>query len=247
MIERIDTTARFKTAYWFEEASKTNVLIAGLGGIGSNVAYNIGRIHPNSIALYDDDIIEEVNLSGQFYGLNNLGEFKVSAMTKILVEYCNYHSIVGIPQKYETTSLHTPEVMICGFDNMPSRTDFFNKWLGSDSKLFIDGRMSAEYIQVFALEKNDLTDINSMNNINTYRSKYLFSDYQAEESVCSYKQTTFAATMIGSIITNIFINYCSNKALNKELQEGKNPNTLERPIPLLTTYDASTMFFQTIE
>ena len=53
MIERIDTTARFKTAYWFEEASKTNVLIAGLGGIGSNVAYNIGRIHPNSIALYD--------------------------------------------------------------------------------------------------------------------------------------------------------------------------------------------------
>ena len=64
MIERIDTTARFKTAYWFEEASKTNVLIAGLGGIGSNVAYNIGRIHPNSMALYDDDIIEEVNLSG---------------------------------------------------------------------------------------------------------------------------------------------------------------------------------------
>ena len=68
MIERIDTTARFKTAYWFEEASKTNVLIAGLGGIGSNVAYNIGRIHPNSIALYDDEgnLISGTRLSEEY-------------------------------------------------------------------------------------------------------------------------------------------------------------------------------------
>ena len=47
MVSRINTTSRFSSAPWFDEAQKLNVLIAGLGGIGSNVAYNIGRIHPS--------------------------------------------------------------------------------------------------------------------------------------------------------------------------------------------------------
>lgn len=240
MLERIDTTVRFKTAYWFEEASNTEVLIAGLGGIGSNAAYNIGRVHPKSITLFDDDRVDEVNLSGQFYSMEDLSDFKVTSIVKMLAKYCNYYSITGVTKRYEYSESCTPEVMICGFDNMSSRKVFFERWRDSNSKLLIDGRMNAEYFQVFALCKEDVA------NLTKYENKYLFSDYVAEDSVCSYKQTTFAATMIGSIITNIFINYCANKALYKELDKGEDPNILERPIPFLTTYDASTMFFQTV-
>ena len=72
MVSRINTTSRFSSAPWFDEAQKLNVLIAGLGGIGSNVAYNIGRIHPNSMILYDNDVVEVDNISGQFYGLDDV-------------------------------------------------------------------------------------------------------------------------------------------------------------------------------
>ena len=242
MVSRLNTTSRFSSVPWFDEAQKLNVLIAGLGGIGSNVAYNIGRIHPNSMILYDNDKVEIDNISGQFYGLDDVNSNKVTAIANMLHNRCSYYNICANNERLISPVKVEADVMISGFDNMSSREYIFKMWLDSNSKLLIDGRMSAEYFQVFALCKEDTS------NIHTYQSNYLFEDFRAENGVCSYKQTTFMATMIGSVITNVFVNYCTNLAYDKMRSEGYSEEDiyfLPRDIPFLTTYDASTMMFQT--
>ena len=94
--------------------------------------------------------------------------------------------------------------------------------------LFIDGRLAAEEFQVFAIQGNDTRAIEE------YSSKWLFSDYEAEETICSYKQTTFMANMIASIMVNVFVNFVANEC---------NP-LMPRDVPFLTQYSADTMFFK---
>ena len=72
-----------------------------------------------------------------------------------------------------------------------------------------------------------------------YERDWLFSDDEADATLCSYKQTTFMANMIGSIMTNLFVNFCANDL------EGDEKPMIDRSLPFLTSYDASLMMFTT--
>jgi hypothetical protein len=63
----------------------------------------------------------------------------------------------------------------------------------------------------------------------------LFDDSEAEETICSYKQTSFCANMIASVMVNCFVNFIANQC---------NP-LIPRDVPFFTEYDASMMFFKT--
>lgn len=93
--------------------------------------------------------------------------------------------------------------------------------------------MAAEELQVLCIRGDDPY------NMDRYSREWLFSDSQADSTQCSYKQTTFMANMIGSIIVNLFVNFCANDI------EGENAPAIERDLPFLTTYDASMMMFTT--
>lgn len=229
-----ETTTRFSSASWYEEAKKHTIILAGLGGVGSWTALLLSRLHPNSLHLYDDDRVEAINMAGQLYAATDIEFFKVGAISRKLSSYSDYYGANAYNCKYDSGS-PTSNIMICGFDNMESRKVFFNKWethveLSEDKEkcLFIDGRMSAEYIQIFCITGNDTY------NRTRYRENFLFNDEEAEEAVCSYKQTSFCASMIGSLITNLYVNFCANRC---------NP-LIERSLPFITEYNAETMFLK---
>lgn len=231
-----DTTARFSSALWFEEIQNKTILLAGLGGIGSYVAFLLSRMHPYGIFMYDDDVVETVNLAGQLYGDSDIGRYKVDAMAYKMSEFSNYSSCYSIREKYSTDS-QSADIMICGFDNMEARNIFFNNWIKhveskpeeeQKSCFFIDGRLAAEEFQVFSIRGDD-----TFNTVK-YAKEYLFSDAEADETQCSYKQTTYMANMIGSVIVNLFTNFVANSIEDNI-----------RDLPFLTTYDGSTMTFKT--
>jgi molybdopterin/thiamine biosynthesis adenylyltransferase len=186
--------------------------------------------------MYDPDVIEEVNLAGQLYRLDNIGENKVSSIAWLMRDYSNYYDITAIPRKFTSESL-AYDIMICGFDNMHARKTFFRKWsnhvasCNTDASkcLFIDGRLSAEEFQIFCIRGND--DYN----IDKYKKEYLFNDIEAEEDTCSYKQTSYCANMIASLMTNLLINFAHNLC-NADY---------ERELPFLTKYNAFTMYLKT--
>lgn len=232
-----EETSRFNSAIWFNKTRKQDVTIAGLGGIGSYVVFMLSRLDVNTMTLYDPDIVERVNLSGQLYNSNQIGDYKVDAAANMIANYSNYYSFVTKCEKLDENSMIS-KVTICGFDNMKARKDAFRNWTNFVARLpeeergeclFIDGRLAAEELQVFCI-KGDDTDGERR------YEPYLFSDSQAAPTVCSYKQTTFMANMIGSIIVNLFINFVANQC---------NP-LIDRDLPFYTEYNAETMYFKTI-
>ena len=232
-----EATSRFSSAIWYENIQKKTVILAGVGGIGSFCGFLLARMKPVSMFIYDDDIVESVNMSGQLYGQSDLGRPKVSALAEMIRNYADYSSVFAIRERF-TEESEASDIMICGFDNMAARKLFFNKWVNHvQSKpeeerrncLFIDGRLAAEEFQVLCIKGDDEY------NINRYNNEFLFSDAEADETICSYKQTTFCANMIASYMVNLFVNFCAN-------QVGP---LIDRDLPFLTTYNAETMYLKT--
>lgn len=232
-----EATSRFSSAIWYEKIQEKTIVLAGCGGIGSFVGFLLARMKPASMFLYDNDTVEAVNMSGQLYGQSDLGKYKVDALVEIIRNFANYGSIFAIPERF-TSEPEASDIMICGFDNMEARRAFFTKWVEHvHSKpeeerancLFIDGRLAAEEFQIFCIRGDDEF------NINRYSHDFLFSDEEADETICSYKQTTFCANMIASYMVNLFVNFCANQC---------NP-IIDRDLPFLTTYSAETMYLKT--
>ena len=231
-----ETTSRFSGAIWYEEIQKQTVTLAGIGGIGSYVGFLLSRLKPNRLIIYDPDRVETVNMSGQLYGQTDVGRYKCAALADMVMNYANYCGIVSLDQRFEDNSEAT-DIMICGFDNMTARRTFYEKWkqrvlsypAGSDNRkkcLFIDGRLAAEEFQVLSIQGDDERAMAA------YEDKWLFSDAEAEETICSYKQTTFMANMIASVMVNVFVNFIANQC----------GPIIDRDVPFFISYDASTMF-----
>jgi hypothetical protein len=95
-------------------------------------------------------------------------------------------------------------ISISCFDNMKARKIMFNNWKKNEERLLlIDGRMTAEGIQIFTATKE--TE-------NNYE-KTLFEDSEVQDAPCSFKATSHTGAMIGSLITGIVNNYVTNNAL----------------------------------
>lgn len=232
-----EATSRFSSAIWYDNIKKKTVTLAGVGGIGSYVGFLLARMKPAFMFIYDDDIVEAVNMSGQLYGQSDLGRPKVSALAGMIRNYAGYGNVFAMTERF-TNESEASDIMICGFDNMAARRLFFNKWVNHvQSKpeeerkncLFIDGRLAAEEFQILCIKGDDEY------NINRYNNEFLFSDAEADVTICSYKQTTFCANMIASYMVNLFVNFCANQC----------EPIIDRDLPFLTTYNAETMYLKT--
>lgn len=232
-----ESTSRFSSAIWYEAIQRKTVILAGVGGIGSYVGFLLARMKPAALFIYDPDIVETVNMSGQLYSREDVGNPKVSALSGMISKYCDYNSVFAVPERFDKSN-DASDIMICGFDNMAARKIFFNKWLDhvrgkSEAErancLYIDGRLAAEEFQVLCIKGDDEF------NINRYEKEFLFSDIEADVTVCSYKQTTFMANMIASVMVNLFVNFVANQC----------EPLIDRDLPFYTTYSAETMYYKT--
>lgn len=209
----------FKDAVWF--APETEVLLLGLGSIGSWVGLNLAR-QGYTIYAYDDDIYEPHNMGSQLVNNKNIGVRKDETFKEFAFDYGNNKEIelLGI---YNEESL-TGNIVICGFDNMEARKIAFNKWKThqlsknkeyrlsnpDEVNLFIDGRLTIETGIIFAL--------NSMLDITNYE-KTLYDDSEIVPEPCSYRQSTHSAMIMGGYITGLLLNQIANKKLKIAIRD----------------------------
>lgn len=232
-----DTTTRFSGTEWFNEIQRARIILAGIGGIGSNVAFQLARMCPETIIMYDDDRVETVNMAGQLFSTSDIGAYKVNAMLSMMTNYTSMRNIYALNSKF-TSDCEAGDIMICGFDNMTARKTFFIAWnkhvmekpLEEREKcLFLDGRLSIDTLQVLCIRGDD--DYNMAR----YVEEFLFTDAEADETVCSMKQTTYLACMIGSIMVNLFTNFVA----------GTLDPVIPYDLPFFTEYNAQQMMFKT--
>jgi len=210
---------RFKDAVWMGKYT-TPIVIGGVGGIGSWAALLLDRAG-YTLSLYDPDRVEIVNIGGQFYEKANIGELKVNAVAKLCEKMSGSLSISTYPF-FIDESIEMSPISISCFDNMKARKIMFDNWKKNEERLLlIDGRMTAEGIQIFTATKE--TE-------NNYE-KTLFEDLEVQDAPCSFKATSHTGAMIGSLITGIVNNYVTNNVLNSNIREV--PEKLEFQFSLL--------------
>lgn len=199
---------RFKGAIWFEWLKGRDVILGGTGGIGSFVNFFLSRLGCN-IYIYDMDVFEEHNMSGQLVRLSDMGKPKTEVAINIAKEFSNHTDIQALG-KYEKDSEYCP-IMIAGFDNMEARKNMFLNWkqglidnpeLERES-LYIDGRLLAETYQIFCIKGWDKEAIEN------YEKNFLFDDSEVEEVDCTFKQTTHCAAGIASHMIGFLTNFAT--------------------------------------
>ena len=233
-VNTAESTIRFSGASWFEAAKSVSATIAGVGGIGSWTSLLLSRISTSiRINLYDDDNVEVVNLAGQLFSSNQVGLRKVYAAQEV-IRYFSGSYCRSAPYRIASTTSIYDNIVICGFDNMEARKILYRLWKARAKSfpvadqgefLFIDGRMNAEEFQIFSITGDD--DYN----MKRYEEEFLFSDAEVAPAVCSYKQTTYCASMIASFIVNSLVNFLSNQNLEN----------MPRQVPFYINYDAQLM------
>lgn len=85
-------TARH-TPFVHERVKKATVGIAGLGGLGSNIAVMLARTGVGKLILADFDLVEPSNLNRQSYFIRHLGRPKTEALKEQIEEINPYVSV----------------------------------------------------------------------------------------------------------------------------------------------------------
>jgi molybdopterin/thiamine biosynthesis adenylyltransferase len=233
----VEIQTRFKDAPFYKP--DLEIIIAGLGGIGSYTSYSLCR-QGYTMFLYDFDTVEIHNIGSQLYGLKDIGKSKESVAKEIASIYGGNDDI-HLMGKFTEDSPISNIVLSC-FDNMSSRKLLFNKWLDyqlskdvdykelhpNEINIFIDGRMDAQNFQVYSVK--------SLLEAEEYK-KTLFDDADIPDLPCSYKATAHTGMMIASTISTILLNHIANKISHFAMRE----------VPFATTYSNELMNFETFD
>lgn len=226
---------RVKGASWFPLLYKKDVMVLGQGGIGSWTSLLLSRIGCR-LHLFDMDVYEDHNMTGQVVPSEYIGLNKALAMARVVSNFSPHSSATHYPEKYTENSI-TDYIMICGFDNMKARATAFGNWskmllnLTTEERkqcFFQDGRLLAEQLQIFNIPGDDI------DRIENYARNYLFDDSEVPEAECTFKQTSHCAAMIASHMVGFLTNWASNADRESRGEKGirKVPFFYEYLIPL---------------
>lgn len=235
----VRSDARYHGAPWYEKAKNASIIILGCGGIGSHLALCLSKTSPARLDLVDMDTVDDTNLSGQAYMQYDIGVQKVVALSQLIKAFGYQRCVSAINRTLHNVAISDYQVVFTGLDNMEARKEAFTKWKTSNKDhsgaLFVDGRMAAEHLIVLAVYGGDEYSIKN------YEENWLFDDSEAEETVCSYKQTYYCANMIAGFMTNVYVNFLASMCDSGEARKPKNSIELNRTKPLVIDYDCVTM------
>jgi molybdopterin/thiamine biosynthesis adenylyltransferase len=193
---------RLKDAPWLKTDKETpTVIIGGAGGIGTWLTLLLVRAG-FATYVYDFDTVEHHNMGGQLFKKSDLSKYKVDALKATVQEFTEDFISVNTTA-YTNTSMTSLE-MFSAFDNMLARKVMFENWKTKQSDLpgaiFIDGRLTAEQMQIFCVTKDKIEEY----------EKHLFDDSEVADAPCTFKQTSHSAAMIASHMVGFFTNHITN-------------------------------------
>lgn len=124
-----------------EKVKKACVGIAGLGGLGSNIAIQLSRIGIGKLILVDFDVVEPSNLNRQQYFINQLGMLKTEAMKEIILQINPYVEIETLNVFVDETNIkdifEKTDIIVEAFDTPKSKATLINTVLSEMSDHYI--------------------------------------------------------------------------------------------------------------
>ncbi len=123
----------------YEKMKNAVIGVAGLGGLGSNIACALARSGAGTIVAVDFDTVELSNINRQMYTIKHLGMKKTQAIKAIISEinpFCNVITYdMFIDEKNCTEIFGGCEIVCEAFDNAKSKAEIVNALLLSSRKV----------------------------------------------------------------------------------------------------------------
>jgi sulfur carrier protein ThiS adenylyltransferase len=108
-----------------EKLKASRVAIAGLGGLGSNIAVSLARLGVGELLLVDHDAVELSNLNRQSYFIPHLGMKKTDALKSLLADinpFINVKTVDAYVTEDNAVDLFNGYNIVCeAFDNPESK------------------------------------------------------------------------------------------------------------------------------
>lgn len=138
------------TEEMYKKIRSSKVAIAGLGGLGSNIAVSLCRLGVPELLLADFDKVDISNLNRQQYFISDIGRYKTDALRNRLLEINPYIKLTTVCAKI--TEENAPEIfggfrIVCeAFDKAEAKSMLINALLEKcpDTKI-ISGSGMAGY------------------------------------------------------------------------------------------------------
>lgn len=138
--------------------SEAKVVVCGLGGLGSNIAVSLARAGVGHIHLIDFDKVDISNLNRQQYFVEQLGQYKSSALLETLRKISPYTDITSQTLKLDETNI--PEVL-APFDII---CEAFDK---ADQKAMLVNCVLENFPEKYLVSGNGMAGFGSSNEIKT--------------------------------------------------------------------------------
>lgn len=135
-----------------DKLQKAKVAIAGLGGLGSNIAIGLTRIGVGQLHLVDFDRVDLTNLNRQHYFIHHLGQYKTEALKKQILEINPYIHVttdcLKITAKNVPTLFSDADIICEAFDVPENKAMLVNTVLEQlPDKWLVSGNGMAGYGQ----------------------------------------------------------------------------------------------------
>lgn len=121
------------TPHVFEKVKASKVAIAGLGGLGSNIAISLARTGVGHLHLIDFDIVEPSNLNRQQYKIKHLGLYKTEALRNEIEEINPFIKItidtVQVTEKNIQSLFKNDDIICEAFDSPEAKAMLVNTLL----------------------------------------------------------------------------------------------------------------------
>lgn len=110
--------------------SSAHVAVAGLGGLGSHVAYALARIGVGYLHLIDFDVVDITNLNRQQYFIRHIGMYKTDALKSLLLDINPYLDIrtdcVKVTEENLETLFQNDPIVCEAFDRPEAKAMLVN-------------------------------------------------------------------------------------------------------------------------
>jgi len=171
------------------------VAIAGLGGLGSNIAMMLARSGVGELLLVDFDVVEPSNLNRQHYNLTHLGQRKTVAI-KAQIEQVNQFITLNTQDvrvdESNAKAIFAGYAIVCeAFDNPQSKADIANALLEAEGVKLVAASGMAGYGSA-----NEIKTIRRFNNL------YVCGDLQtpAEQGLMAPRVTICAGHQANMVL-----------------------------------------------
>ncbi|WP_353893917.1 sulfur carrier protein ThiS adenylyltransferase ThiF [Proteinivorax hydrogeniformans] len=113
-----------------KKVKNAKIGIAGLGGLGSNIALSLARTGVGKLLLVDFDVVEPSNLNRQHYFVKHIGMYKTDALRDILTQINPFVEVetkrVYLDENNMADTFKDVDIVVEAFDNPTCKAELVN-------------------------------------------------------------------------------------------------------------------------